>query len=57
VNTASRMESHGLSGGIQVTETTHERLRDKYLFKERGMIQVKSKGEMMTYLLLGRKTD
>jgi len=57
VNTASRMESHGLSGGIQVTETTHERLRDKYLFKKRGMIQVKSKGEMMTYLLLGRKTD
>jgi len=57
VNTASRMESHGLSGGIQVTETTHERLRDKYLFKERGVIQVKSKGEMMTYLLLGRKTD
>jgi len=57
VNTASRMESHGLSGGIQVTATTHERLRDKYLFKKRGMIQVKSKGEMMTYLLLSRKTD
>lgn len=57
VNTASRMESHGLSGGIQVTATTYERLRDKYLFKKRGMIQVKSKGEMMTFLLLGRKTD
>jgi adenylate cyclase len=57
VNTASRMESHGLSGGIQVTATTYECLRDKYLFEKRGMIQVKSKGEMMTYLLLGRKTD
>lgn len=57
VNTASRMESHGLSGGIQVTATTYERLQDRYLFEERGMIQVKSKGEMMTYLLLGCKTD
>lgn len=57
VNTASRMESHGLSGGIQVTATTYECLRDKYLFEERGVIQVKSKGEMMTYFLLGRKTD
>jgi class 3 adenylate cyclase len=57
VNTASHMESHGLGGGIQVTTTTYERLRDKYLFEERGLIQVKGKGEMMAYLLLGRKTD
>jgi adenylate cyclase len=57
VNTASRMESHGLGGGIQVTAKTYERLRDKYLFEERGLIQVKGKGEMMAYLLLGRKTD
>jgi adenylate cyclase len=57
VNIASRMESHGLGGRIQVTATTYERLRDKYLFEERGMIQVKGKGEMMTYFLLGRKTD
>lgn len=56
VNTASRMESHGLSGGIQVTATTYECLQHKYLFEERGMIQVKNKGEMMTYFLLGRKT-
>jgi class 3 adenylate cyclase len=57
VNIAHRMESHGLSGHIQVTATTYERLRDKYLFEERGMIEVKGKGEMMTYFLLGRKTD
>jgi class 3 adenylate cyclase len=54
VNTASRMESHGLSGGIQVTAETYERLRDKYIFEERGIIHVKNKGEMMTYLLVGR---
>lgn len=57
VNTASRMESHGLGGRIQVSVTTYERLRDKYLFEERGMIQVKGKGEMMTYFLIGHKTD
>jgi len=56
VNTAHRMESHGLSGRIQITATTYERLREKYLCEERGMIQVKGKGEMMTYFLLGRKT-
>ena len=56
VNTASRMESHGLVGHIQVTAATYERLRDKYLFEERGTIQVKGKGEMTTYLLTGRKT-
>jgi len=55
VNTASRMESHGVAGGIQVTTATYEKLRDKYDFKERGMVLVKGKGEMVTYLLLGRK--
>jgi PAS domain S-box-containing protein len=53
VNTASRMESHGIPGCIQVTQATYERLRDNYLFQERGVIQVKGKGEMMTYLLTG----
>jgi CheY-like chemotaxis protein/class 3 adenylate cyclase len=56
VNTASRMESRGLAGHIQVTAATYERLQDKYLFEERGTIQVKGKGEMTTYLLTGRKT-
>jgi class 3 adenylate cyclase len=55
VNTASRMESHGTPGYIQVTQATYERLRDNYLFKERGVIQVKGKGEMTTYFLTGRK--
>jgi PAS domain S-box-containing protein len=55
VNTASRMESQGLPGAIQVSATTYERLRDRYLFEERNPIQVKGKGEMVTYLLIGRK--
>jgi class 3 adenylate cyclase len=38
VNTASRMESQGLAGKIQVTAAAYERLREQYLFKERGLI-------------------
>jgi len=55
VNTASRMESHGTDGGIQVTEVTYERLKSKYVFQERGTIFVKGKGEMITYLLMDRR--
>lgn len=55
VNTASRMESHGLAGCIQVTQSTYERLQDNYLFQERGRIPIKGKGEMITYLLIGKK--
>lgn len=51
VNTASRMESHGIAGSIQVCEATYQLLKDKYLLEKRGLIQVKGKGEMMTYLL------
>jgi PAS domain S-box-containing protein len=56
VNTASRMESLGIPGAIQVTAQTYKRLRDKYLFEEQGVISVKGKGEMVTYLLKGRKS-
>lgn len=55
VNTASRMESHGLAGQIQVSAATYEHLREHYLLKKRGTIQVKGKGEMTTYFLIGRK--
>jgi class 3 adenylate cyclase len=55
VNIASRMESHGVAGKIQVTATTYERLKDKYVFEKRGVILVKGKGEMTTYFLVGRK--
>ncbi|NJK65820.1 MAG: PAS domain S-box protein [Microcoleus sp. CSU_2_2] len=55
VNLASRMESHGLSWRIQVSEVTYSLLKNKYLLQERGIIEVKGKGPMKTYLLLGRK--
>jgi class 3 adenylate cyclase len=54
VNTASRMETTGVPGCIQVTERTRELLGERYLIRERGMIQVKGKGEMRTYFLSGR---
>jgi class 3 adenylate cyclase len=55
VNTASRMESHGLPGCIQVTERTYQRLRDRYRFQRREPVQVKGKGKMRTYILLARQ--
>jgi adenylate cyclase len=55
VNTASRMESHGLPGRIQVTRATYERLRDGYRFEERGEIEVKGKGMLPAWLLVGRR--
>jgi class 3 adenylate cyclase len=54
VNTASRMESHGVAGCIQVTARTYQRLRDGYRLERRGPIQVRGMGEMVTYFLLGR---
>ena len=54
VNTASRMESTGLPGHVQVTERMHDRVGDRFRSEERGWIDVKGKGEMKTYLLLGR---
>jgi class 3 adenylate cyclase len=55
VNVASRMESHGKPGYIQVTDATYLKLQNKYLLEPRGTIEVKGKGEMMTYWLLGRR--
>jgi adenylate cyclase len=55
VNIASRMESHGIPGAIQVTPDTYELLKDKFFLEKRGVIHVKGKGEMTTYLLMGAK--
>jgi class 3 adenylate cyclase len=57
VNTASRMESYAPPGTIQVTERTFERLRAHYEFRPRETIDVKGKGPMRPYLLLGRRGD
>ena len=54
VNVASRMESQGIAGEIQLTGETYNKVRHKYKFKERGIIPVKGKGEILTYLLLGK---
>jgi len=55
VNTASRMESHGIPGCIQITAMTYGHLHDKYLLEERGTIPIKGKGNMLTYLLKGKR--
>ena len=56
VNTASRMESHGVGGHIQVTEDVVDALKDKFDFEERGYVPVKGKGDLKTYWLIGRKS-
>ncbi|NJL88498.1 MAG: HAMP domain-containing protein [Coleofasciculaceae cyanobacterium SM2_1_6] len=55
VNVASRMESHGKPGYIQVTEATYQQLKDLYVLEPRGSVQVKGRGEMITYWLVGRR--
>jgi class 3 adenylate cyclase len=54
VNVASRMESQGVPGCIQVTARTFERLRGRYRLERRGPVQVKGKGELVTWFLVGR---
>jgi adenylate cyclase len=51
VNVASRMESHGAPGQIQVSATTYALLKDEFEFEARGPITIKGKGEMLTYWL------
>jgi adenylate cyclase len=54
VNVASRMETQGEAGKIQVTAETYQRLQHRYQFEKRGAIAVKGKGEMTTYWLLAK---
>jgi len=55
VNTASRMESTGEAGRIQVDATTFERLQGEFDLEARGTIEVRGKGPMQTWYLIGRK--
>jgi adenylate cyclase len=55
VNVASRMESTDSVGRIQVPEAMYERLRERFVLQERGRIDVKGKGTMRTWYLIGRK--
>lgn len=54
VNIASRMESHGVEGHIQVSRDTWELLKGSYLFEARGTIEIRGRGALETYILLGR---
>ncbi|GAB2499742.1 adenylate/guanylate cyclase domain-containing protein [Arenimonas alkanexedens] len=51
VNTAARMESHGVPGAVQVTEVTARLLGDAYPLSPRGQLEIKGKGDMAVYLL------
>ncbi|HEY9688466.1 MAG TPA: adenylate/guanylate cyclase domain-containing protein, partial [Coleofasciculaceae cyanobacterium] len=53
VNIASRMESQGEAGKIQVTASTAELLGDRFFLEPRGPWQVRGRGEMLTYWLKG----
>ena len=57
VNTASRMESTGVPGRIQVTRETQLRLASEFEFERRGIVEVKGKGQVETWFLLGRLPD
>ena len=57
VNTASRMESHGVPGRLQVTAATRDKLKGEFLLGARGLTSVKGKGEMETWFVLRRRED
>ncbi|MDZ8054032.1 MAG: adenylate/guanylate cyclase domain-containing protein [Aulosira sp. ZfuVER01] len=55
VNLASYMEAQGIPGQIQVSQNTYERLFNEFLLERRGEFEVKGRGKITTYLLIGRK--
>jgi adenylate cyclase len=55
VNTASAMESHGIPNEIQVSHESFLRLSDGFLLEPRGVVEIKGKGPMETYLLRGER--
>jgi len=57
VNTASRMESHGTPGRVQITRATYELVADEFECEPRGTITVKGKGEMEIWHVLRRRSD
>lgn len=53
VNTASRMESHGSPGEFQITRATYDLLKDEFVCTPRGTVDVKGKGAMETWYVVG----
>ncbi|MDX1417463.1 MAG: adenylate/guanylate cyclase domain-containing protein [Candidatus Promineifilaceae bacterium] len=57
VNTASRMESYGLPGKIQIARPTYELIKDDFYCEPRGILTVKGKGEMEAWFINGARSD
>ena len=57
VNTASRMESHGEEGTIQITRSTYELIKDDFVCEPRGKVAVKGKGAMDVWHVMGRAVE
>jgi adenylate cyclase len=55
VNTASRMESHGQAGIIQITRATYELIKDEFVCEPRGTVDVKGKGKMEVWFVTGER--
>ena len=55
MNTAARMEAHGIPGEIQVTPETRALLKPNYDFEDRGWIDIKGKELIQAYLLKGKR--
>jgi guanylate cyclase len=54
VNTASRMESHGTGGIIQITEATYELIKNDFICRSAGWVDVKGKGPMSVWHVIGK---
>ena len=54
VNVASRMESHGTAGNVQITRSTYELIKNDFTFEPRGTINVKGKGELEAWYVIDR---
>ena len=57
VNVASRMESHGLGGAVQITRATFDLIKDEFVCQPRGSVNVKGKGEMEVWLVISKKIE
>lgn len=57
VNVASRMETTDVAGRIQVPQNVYERISDRFVLEERGEVNIKGKGVMRTWYLVGRRDD
>jgi guanylate cyclase len=56
VNVASRMESHGLAGTIQITQATYDLIKDEFLCEPRGTIEIKGKSAMEVWVVVDERT-